>query len=580
MTLLLVLAASGAPAEEASLRPGEAARVYAALGEAVPRYQIELVSEPERRQARGHLSLDAPSAALSKGRLYLRVSANALHPGAVSLAHAHLNGREVRLSSESADLSWVEVPPGERNLPVHFDVELSVKLPRMPERLEEAMALPSLGVTPTSAASDHGAFAQSSMGQSLVGVLPLVPPMDSTGRPWKGPSGVGDLALFGPADFTAKVTVRRGDTAFAPGVVEAEEDTAGGHVLRFHVAAARDFPLFVTARRRVLRTETGGVEVEVAFDSDDLAPARRVLQVTRDALLQYQSHLGAYPWTRLQVVEIPLTDGAGGMEFPGLFTLASGLVRGCEHPERLLPPELRGLLDAASAGGGLGTSEMKGRVREVLEFTVAHETAHQYFPMLVGSDPIEEPAADEPLAQALALLYMEWEHGAGVAGRMRDEQLVSAYQLYRMTGGEDAPVDRPTSAFTSELQYAALVYGKGPLLYLAERQQLGDVRFLHGLRRYLAERRFRWGCAVCLTRTLAEDNPGEAEVLKALFNHWWKERHGDQDLGGNANLGALLEKLGGDALGPEEQELLRQLMPKGGATLPNLEQSTEQAGEP
>ncbi len=88
--------------------------------------------------------------------------------------------------------------------------------------------------------------------------------------------------------------------------------------------------------------------------------------------------------------------------------------------------------------------------------------------MMVGSDPIEQPYTDEPLTQHTALLYLEWKHGKKSADGMRDAQLKLAYQFYRMTGGEDGPVERPTRDFATTGEYAALIYGKAPLLFDAD----------------------------------------------------------------------------------------------------------------
>ena len=158
-----------------------------------------------------------------------------------------------------------------------------------------------------------------------------------------------------------------------------------------------------------------------------------------------------------------------------------------------IPPEMRPMVKQLVAT----TSSLESVVENTLEFTVAHEVAHQYFAGLVGSDPIAEPAADETLAQYAALLYLEWKHGKAASDAMRSGQLVASYQLFRMVGGKDGAVDRATGAFESSLEYAALVYGKGPLLHEAERKLLGDRAFLQGMRRYVDAYRYRWACRDC-----------------------------------------------------------------------------------
>jgi len=209
-------------------------------------------------------------------------------------------------------------------------------------------------------------------------------------------------------------------------------------------------------------------------------------------------------------------------------------------------------------------------LERTLEFTVAHEVAHQYFASLVGSDPIHAPVVDESLAQYAALLYVEWKHGRGAADALRKEALVSSYHLYRLSGGKDGRADRPTSDFADEFEYGALVYGKAPLLHHASRQLVGDVAFLQALRAYVDAYRFKWACKDCFTRELAKASPGNAKRLEGLRVRWWQEAHGDADLG-KADLGAMLGAQGLGDLGdlkdlqleldPASKKLLEELMP-------------------
>jgi hypothetical protein len=544
------------------LKQGELPRLEAAVGDAnkLPFYQVDLTADPKGQRVNGHLTLDAEGALAPRGRLYLRVAAEALNRGAVQLSKVRVNGKPVSLEEATPGLLFVTL---DRQGPIHLELELEAAVPRIPPGKERSLGV--MGVLQPSArgATDHGAFSANSAGLSLVGVVPMVPPLDEAGKPWPGPNGIGDLALFAPANYVVRVSVPQGYQAFAPGVLGDVSQTSNGRRYTYSAAAARDCPIFVTEGRRVLRGAVGSVVVEVAFADRDAQLAATVLEETKDALRQYEKHLGPYPWSNLRVVEMPLTDGAGGMEFPGLFTLSTALVEGGLHPEQLIPDEMRGLLGAGL--GGMG-GKLHSLLGSVMEFTVAHETAHQYFPMLVGSDPIREPVADESLAQAVSLLYFEWQHGAAAAQKMRDEQLATAYQLYRMSG-EDAPADRATNAFDTELQYGALVYGKAPLLYEAERKLVGDGAFFTALRKYVEDYRYRWGCAACLTREVAKASPSDVERLDGLRRRWWKERHGDEDLGA-FDMSKMMMSLVGDALSDEQKALLQQL---GNGRLPGLD---------
>jgi aminopeptidase N len=206
---------------------------------------------------------------------------------------------------------------------------------------------------------------------------------------------------------------------------------------------------------------------------------------------------------------------------------------------------------------------LKDLLRSSMEFTVLHEVAHQYFACLIGSDAVDEPVADEPLTQHVALLLLEWRHGKKAANEVREGQVKMAYQLWRMMGGADMKANQPTGAFTSSTQYAGIVYGKAPLLFDAQRKLLGEDAWERALRTYVEQHRYRWVSSKTLTEVAGKQVPGQARELDKLRRRWFEEKHGDEDVGT-----LDLDKLFGDLnngstdmkLDPEAAKLFEELM--------------------
>ena len=171
--------------------------------------------------------------------------------------------------------------------------------------------------------------------------------------------------------------------------------------------------------------------------------------------------MGRYVVRRL-LLAIPVVIGASFLIFAMVYALPGDPIR-------------------ALGGDAAPLTQLGKALERTLEFTVAHEVAHQYFAGLVSSDPIQAPVVDESLAQYTALLYLEWKYGRADAEKMRQEALVSAYHLLRLSGGKDGPANRPTSGFDDPMQYGALVYGKAPLLHHASRKLVGDLAFFQAL---------------------------------------------------------------------------------------------------
>ncbi len=526
-----------------SLRDGERARAEAVLGplEALPFFQADLVVEPEERTVTGKVTLIFTSAAESRA-LNLRLTPNAFGDRVVRLHQPTVNGEAGTLSAVSEDMVRVEFPKtllkGER---VQLEVELVARVPR---GQPATSILSSLSPGASSERTDHGAFSAQPDVLSLVGILPRPPLTLPDGSHGAGPAGIGDLALYDPANVLLSVTVPAGWRAVAAGAALGETAAPkGGTRFRYGIAAARDVVLLVTRNTRVSRREVSGVTLESSFPSELARPAEHLLDEAEELLRALERRLGPTPYRTLRVVGAPLTGGAGGMEFPGLVTVSTPLVQLAENPGQAL---------------GLPTQELPAGAAEtlhgLLDFALAHELAHQWFPGLVGSDPISAPVADEALAQAVALLAVEWTQGAEAAHAVDAQQVSGAYQMWRALGGQDAAADRATSAFPDETSYGALVYGKAPGLHARQRALLGDAAFLRDLRAYVDTHRWGWADSGSLTALLALRHPAEAQALRALQRRWWSEAHGDEDMG-LAEGGALP----GVPSWTEVEKLLRQL---------------------
>lgn len=554
--LLALLAASPELAPEAqlaltSLSPGEKERVQAALGDPrkLPLYRGDFTVDPAQRLVLGKVAITLfPKKELRE--LYLRCTPNANHPGAVLVTTARANGKLLVLTQPDPSLYKVKVSalPGES---VTVELELKARLPKFPEGGNALAALQSDGP-----GGDYGAFAASERVLSLVGLMPMVP-AERDGKLFEGPSGIGDLGSFEPSNFLVSVATPAAWRAVSSGQALGEVPTGDGTVrYAYAVAAARELPLLVLKNAKVTTKKMGSYEIESVLLDDRFGTT--VLETAGRALDALDLRLGPYPYKTLRVVEMPLSNGAGGMEFPGLITVSAGLVSGQTDPLEAL-----GLTgeQAAMAQLFLGNA-LQQLMKNTLEFTIDHEVAHQYTAMLVGSDPIAEPIADEPLTQHLALLLLEWRHGKATAGQMRDGQLKSAYQMHRMLGGADGKANRPTHEYANNREYAALIYGKAPLLFDAQRELVGREAWERALKAYVDQNRYKWVTSRTFTELVAKQNPSSAKKLEALRQRWWNEAHGDEDLG-TMDLEAMLGGQGGLQLDPktaaEIEKLLRQL---------------------
>jgi aminopeptidase N len=240
------------------------------------------------------------------------------------------------------------------------------------------------------------------------------------------------------------------------------------------------------------------------------AKADKVLDIATKALETYSKRFGPYPYDSFKVVEGPMRGGAGGMEYSGLVSIASFLFDDMDKQFGQLAGAL-GVGDVDKLLGDLGLNEdgageapkkadadahdnpaqdmlggMLGQQKAIfdslLEVTIAHEVAHQWWAMGVGSDAQRAPWQDESLTNYSAMIYFEDRYGKEKAEQMMDMHLRQAYSMGRMLGSPDAKVNLATDQYVNSMQYGAIVYCKGAIYYDVLRKLVGDDAFFGALR--------------------------------------------------------------------------------------------------
>jgi hypothetical protein len=106
-----------------------------------------------------------------------------------------------------------------------------------------------------------------------------------------------------------------------------------------------------------------------------------------------------------------------------------------------------------------------------LAYLVAHETAHQWFYALVGSDQASQPFADEAPTDFLARYMMGTRRSSQCDGQMLD---LTVYSY-------------------SDACYYEAIYIAGGNYIDTYRRKVGDSAFWRGMRNYIAKYRFAIG---------------------------------------------------------------------------------------
>ena len=208
------------------------------------------------------------------------------------------------------------------------------------------------------------------------------------------------------------------------------------------IKGARDVALCVSPDYKLAVGRQGSAAVYSYAKTE--AGAKRALEYAQKALETYGSLYGAYPYPALTICSVDFPFG--GMEYPGLCMI--------------------------------GESNYLDSKAETLELTIAHETAHQWFYALVGSDQVKNPWQDEAMCEYAMLRYVQKRYGAGSFENLKYYRVDAPLQE-RLPGSltPGSPIDY----FGSLADYSSVVYGRDAALLLALDEMLprGADDFLH-----------------------------------------------------------------------------------------------------
>jgi aminopeptidase N len=181
--------------------------------------------------------------------------------------------------------------------------------------------------------------------------------------------------------YDVRMTVPRSWLVGATGVERDRRDNVDGTTThRYYQEDVHDFawttsPDFIERAARFEHPSLPPVEMRLLLRPDHASQDDRHFEATRAALKYYGEWFGAYPYGHLTIVDPAYQSGAGGMEYPTLFTAGTRWFA----PEHSDDPE----------------------------DVVIHEAGHQFFYGIVGNNEFEDAWMDEGIntfAESRALM--------------------------------------------------------------------------------------------------------------------------------------------------------------------------------
>jgi hypothetical protein len=219
---------------------------------------------------------------------------------------------------------------------------------------------------------------------------------------------------------------------------------ASGSTYTFAATNVRDFTITASPDYRVASAVVGGKTIRVYYRPG--GPVTAMMSAAKNAIAKMSALVGAYPYSIFRVAQ---SAGGYGMESPALIWVPTGV---------------------ASAN---------------VRYLVTHETGHQWFYGIVGSNQADEPYTDEAATDFLARYVLSMRRASRCSTARMD------LSIYRY----------------SSTCYYEVIYIQGGNFLDDLRRRMGATAFWRGLRTYIADNRFRIAATKTLLDTLDEATP-------------------------------------------------------------------------
>ncbi len=302
---------------------------------------------------------------------------------------------------------------------------------------------------PTEGDNSYGIFAFTDNILALAHFYPLVAVYDNEGWNIEVPLPFGDLVYADISFFIVRTTAPSMLTMIASGIEIDREVIGETQRITYAAGPMRDFYLVASPRYTTASTHVGETTVNSYAPPESAIGAKNALDYAVTALRLFNDSFGPYPFTQFDIVTTPTV--AFGVEYPGVVITN---IRMYDGGSSSYPPSY-------------------------LESTVVHEVAHQWFYGVVGNDQLNEPWLDEALAQYATLIYMQTLYGTPGATRFRN----SLEERWARVGYVDIPIGMRVRDYT-DVEYGAIIYGRGPLFLCALADTMGQKTFDSFLRDY------------------------------------------------------------------------------------------------
>lgn len=369
---------------------------------------------------------------------------NGLSYGGITVSDLKIDKSPAEYTVDGTTLNF-NIPQLESGKSINLSLEYEITLPECTGRL---------GKTPLSV--------------NLCNFYPQICPIKNGKFVTHDYSCYGDPFCSEIADFYVNVTLLDADTKIATGgsITDVYKDESGKTTYEIISEKTRDFGLVFSKSFKTTTKNCNGINITYQYLSDE-APEDTV-NLAANALTSFSKAFGKYPYSSFTICETPFAHR--GMEYSSLILI---------------------------------TDKMLAKEREL---TVIHETAHQWWYGVVGSDQYEEAYLDEGLTEFSTAYYYHLQGNDETFSN-----LIAAHKANYQTYSEylsskgipfDCVMTKALNEFSSQSEYIITAYDKGALAINSLYEIMGEKKFNKAMQLYFSENAYKIADVSCLKKAV------------------------------------------------------------------------------
>ncbi|RDY23457.1 M1 family peptidase [Romboutsia maritimum] len=354
---------------------------------------------------------------------------NGFNEGYIDIKNILNNGNKLSYEIKGDKNDLLEIKLGKNIKPnekISIDMKYNVKLP-----------------------NSLGRFGYGDNTINVTNWFPIACVNDDRGWSLKSYESLGDPFYSDTSDFYVKLLAPRKYKIGSTGKVTNEKFDSNRGFYEIEAKKVRDFAFILSEKFNIDKDSFKGITINTYNLNEKLSKAST--KIAKDSIEIFSDLFGDYPYDTYSVIASDFF--IGGMEYPMLVMIDQSLYN--------------------------------EKNQFLLEYVIAHETAHQWWYSVIGNDEINEPWLDEALTEYSTVLYFEKKYGKDVGDKLiKTMEIQTKHHL-------SENIFKPSTQYKNSTDYSLNVYTKGAVVFNEIRNKVGDEVFFNTLKEYYTKYKYQ-----------------------------------------------------------------------------------------